>query len=748
MKYDKIVSELVESFYTWYDDQKKIDDGKIKGDLFPHNSLFQPIEINSIKVKNRIIMGPMGNINMADETGKPSEKMIAYYLERAKGGVGLITTGMTPVSMDDPSFGDTDATGIFPRIDGHRSSYSGWREIIEGCHAYNTKFFVQLSPGMGRVGNPECLTKKLKLPVSSSWQKNWYIPQIPCKPLTDIKIKNIIKKTAQVSSDCKSLGVDGIYLHGHSGYLIEQMTDTAYNRRRLGKYTNYQTFGIDLVKAIRERVGSRYPIYYRIDLSLALKDTYQSQMKTEPVLKKLIKERSVKMTLDFMKNLVKAGVDMFDVDIGGYENWWLPHPPNGMPPGTYLELASLVKKYFEEENVLSNRGKKVIVVAVGKLGNPDLGEKALRNKQCDMIMLSRPLLADPEWPNKVYAGQIKDILPCIGDHEGCLGQLAIGGHPHCAVNPRTAFEHIYDTQSHSSSPKKILIIGAGPSGVVAALTLHDRGHDVTLVDKHERAGGMLLTGGVPKMKYEINNYIEYLNYQLTKRNINTQFNTYISEDMIEADIYDIIVISTGSKPILPPVVGVDHSHVVTATYFLNHSEEYSSFHDYVVIGGSDVGCEVAHMIATEFKKSVSIVEMDTHLMKKSCTSNRHFMVNQLQHHDVSVMNCSRLLSIDKESILIEQNISKTVPNPFNSWTPLLPDNIINPFSKEVKEDFIQKKVNSDLVILATGARKNDALYESIYKKRLAKQVINLGDSSEVGRVLEAVKSGYRVGRSL
>lgn len=748
MNYDEKINDIVEGFYTWFEDDKKLEQGKITGKLAPHTELFEPISINSIKLKNRIVMGPMANVNMADEMGKPSAKMVAYYLERAKGGVGLITSGMIPVSMDDPSYGDLDGTGIFPRIDAHRSSYSGWRAIVEGCHAHDCKFFVQLAPGMGRVGNPECLTKKYKLPISSSWQKNWYIPEIPCRPISDMKINRIIKKTAQVAADCKALGVDGIYLHGHSGYLIEQMTDTAYNRRKLGKYTHYKTFGIEMIKAIRKRVGPHYPIYYRIDLSLALKATYKERMNKEKVLKGLRKERTVEMTFDFMKDLVLAGVDMFDVDLGGYENWWLPHPPNGMPPGSYLELASLVKIYFKTHEIVSNKGMKVPIVAVGKLGNPDLCEKALRDNLCDMVMLSRPLLADPDWPNKVFAGDIESIIPCIGDHEGCLGQLAIGGHPHCAVNPRTAFEDVFEKLPVTEISKKILIIGAGPSGVTAAVVLAERGHRVTIIDTHHKAGGMLLTGGVPKIKFEIQNYINYLNDQLKSKNIHTIFETMVDEAMIKLGGYDTIITSTGSKPILPPIEGIDKSHVVSASDFLNHSNKYANLENYLVVGGSDVGCEVAHMITYEFKKKVTLVEMGPHLMSKSCTSNRHFMVHHLSRNNVEILNCTRLINIEDKKVKLLRNTSKTVPDPTVSWTPLLAENIVNPFAKKIKNqnEFIYRTV--DLVILATGSRSNDELYQHLKRNKMAKTIINMGDSSQTGRVLEAVKAGYRVGRTL
>ncbi len=128
-------------------------------------------------------------------------------------------------------------------------------------------------------------------------------------------------------------------------------------------------------------------------------------------LKKFVRERTVEMTLDYMANLVKAGVDMFDVDLGCYDNWWLPHPPTPMPPGCYLPVARLVKDYFAEKGVKSNAGLPVPVVAVGKLGYPDLAERALRDGTCDMVMLARPLLADPEWPNKAFAGRVQRHPP-------------------------------------------------------------------------------------------------------------------------------------------------------------------------------------------------------------------------------------------------------------------------------------------------------------------------------------------------
>ncbi|MGL6107793.1 oxidoreductase [Romboutsia sp.] len=753
--YENKIEEIVKDIQTWFDDEKRMEEGKFTNNLYPYKSLFEPIYINDLKLKNRIVMGPMGNISFCDNSGKPNNKLIEYYLERAKGGTGLIISGMVPTNYkDDPSYGDKNATGIFPRIDTHRNGLSGWKDIVEGCHAYGSRFFVQLAPGMGRVGNPECLLKKFKLPISSSLNSNWYIPQIPCRPITNFEIKKIIKHTGEIAADFKYLGVDGVHLHGHSGYLIEQMTDPAFNRRKLGRYSNWQNFGLDLVREVRKKCGDRYPIYYRIDLSLALKETYKDRLISEKELKKFNKGRTLTMSLEYMKNLVEAGVDAFDVDMGGYENWWLPHPPNGMPPGVYLGLSSLVKEYFLKNKILSNRGKEVPIIAVGKLGYPDLAESALRENKADMILLSRPLLADPNWPNKVYGGKVDEIIPCIGDHEGCLAQLSTGGHPQCAVNPRTAFEDVYQKEIIKSEiKKKIAVVGAGPSGAVFASTASRRGHEVVLYDRNSKAGGMLLLGSVPKIKFDVKNYIDYLNLNLSKAKedfgLKVHFNTNITIEELKKEDYDTIVFATGTNVFIPKIPGIDNEKIVKGLDFLRNPILKDEEKDIVVIGGSDVGCEVAYMISREFKdKKVTIVEMQPHFMSKSCTSNRGFMIHHLNEMNVKLMNCTVVKEINDNKIIVSKNIDKGVPDPTVTWRPILPENVVNPFSKTLgnKEKIIE--LEYDKIVLCTGTYSNDKLFEECKREGLGREIYNIGDSFSPGRVLEAVKSGYRLGYNI
>ena len=399
LKKDILVQQLVNSFGNWVRtdcENRAGGTARMTRDLYPYTSLFSPIQINKLTVKNRLVMAPMGNCQMAEETGRPNDKMLQYFFARAEGGVGLLTTGLIPISHHiDSSVTEKGNYSYFPRIDGTRTNFMGWRDLAQGVHARGSRIFIQLTPGLGRVGNPQCLLTKLQLPVSASWNPNFYLPDVPCRPLTDLECDKIIRNAAQASMDAKVMGMDGVYLHGHEGYLLDQLTSPAFNHRKIGKYADWQRFGVDMIKAIRRKVGPNYPIMYRIDLSLALNETYGDRMDTVKSLKGFKNGRSIADTLNYMENLVKAGVDMFDVDLGCYDNWWLPHPPAGMPAGCFLDVSKVAKEYFAARGVKSNVGMEVPIVAVGKLGYPDLAEQALRDGKCDMIMLGRPVLAVP-----------------------------------------------------------------------------------------------------------------------------------------------------------------------------------------------------------------------------------------------------------------------------------------------------------------------------------------------------------------
>ena len=753
MKTDKIVTELIDSYGNWFNDQEHLDSGKMTKELYPYNSIFNPIEVNKLKLKNRLVMAPMGNISMCDETGRPNDQMIQYFVERAKGGVGLITTGLVPVSQGvDPTVVEPGGLTYFPRIDRSRSVFSGWRDLAAGVHNHGSKIFIQLTPGLGRVGNPQCLLTLKKLPKSASWNPNFYIPQIPSSPLSNRQLKRIIKQGGQAAADAKVANIDGVYLHGHEGYLLEQLTNPAFNRRKSGRYSDWQAFGLDLVKEIRDRVGPDYPIMYRIDLSLALNETYGEKMNNKS-LRKFKDGRTIDMTLDYMKNLVKEGVDIFDVDLGCYDNWWLPHPPAGMPPGCFLDISKIAKDYFKENNILSNAGKEVPVVAVGKLGYPDLAEQALRDNKCDMIMLGRPLLADAYWPDKVFKGQVEDIRPCIGCQEGCINEFVEGGHPQCAVNPRTSFEYSMPRNPDPADQvKNVAVVGGGPAGVMAAITSAKRGHNVTLIEKTNNIGGKVIPGSTPKIKYEFDNYKEYLENQVEKMSQLENFeylpNTEATIPWLKDQNFDSIIFANGGKEIIPPFKGMDKANIVEATVLLENPDLIKDAKKVVVIGGGVVGCETAYWLKYEHNMDVQVVEMEKYFMNHVCTANRGHLIYYLEKEGVNLLNCTKVIGFEDNAVKVVQNVSPSVPDPYLVWHPILPENIKNPLAPKFEIEESEKLIQADLFVMAIGNRPENQLFFQAQEQMIAPEIYNIGDSLKSGKVLEATRAANAVGRSI
>ncbi len=750
--------QFLDKLISWLDNWLETDAGwaapHLTQRLYPYQQLFSPITVNGLRIKNRIVLGPMGNVYMADQSGRPSRKMIDFLSERARGGAGLITTGLVPVGQGvDPGLTEPGELSLFPRIDSSRTLFSGWRTLAENVHSYGARIFIQLSPGAGRVGSPLPLLTKQRLPVSASWNPNFYLPAVPCRPLWGGEVRRLIRRMGQAAADAKELGMDGAYIHGHEGYLLDQFSNPAFNRGRLDGFRNYQRFAVDTVREIRARTGGDYPIMYRIGLSAALRAVYGEKIEKIRSLRRFRGERTIAQTLALLEALVAAGVDMVDVDLGVYDNWWLPHPPNGMPAGCYLAISRLVKEYLQERGVRANSGQPLAVVAVGKLGYPDLAEEALRKSDCDMVMLARPLLADPDWPAKVYAGRVEDIRPCIGDQEACLKAFVVGTHVQCAVNPRAGFEDILPRDLTSAKKKKkIAVIGGGPAGLTFALTAAERGHMVHIFEKKAAIGGMLLPGSQPLMKYEVRNYLDYLRREVKRMEeggaIQVYLNTQPTLDKLKESAYDALVVCPGGAIARPKVPGSELSHVIDAVRLLERPERVRGGNQAVVIGGGTVGCETAYWLAAEKKCAVTVLEMLPVLMKDTVTANRAHLLYLLEKTGVRVINCARLISIDEQAVVVEQNAADTVPDPYNTWQPVLPENVPNPLERKIKEQYQCVTLHADMVVMAAGLMPDDHFYQICVAAQTAPEVHILGDAFQIGRVHEAVKAGYTLGANI
>ncbi|WP_406659805.1 FAD-dependent oxidoreductase [Methanolobus sp. ZRKC3] len=717
--------------------------------------LFEVDSIGKCKLKNRIVMAPMGNINMADPVGRPMDKMIEYFIERAKGGAGLLITGLVPVSYGiDPTVSEDNDTTYFPRIDGtSRTRLSGWRDLTAGVKPHGSKIFIQLTAGLGRVGSPEVALKG-KMLKSSSINRNFYVPQLPHLPFSDRKIRKIVKSFGQCAANAKMSGFDGVQLHGHEGYLMDQLTSDPWNRRKLGRYRNKFQFGIDVVREIKRRCGEDYPIMYRLDLTQALQESYGDK-----IFQKRFrgKERSIEEGLQFCKVLYEAGVDAFDVDKGCYDNWFWPHPPAYFDDAIYVEeIAGRLKEFFRKEDINAK------VIAVGKMGKPEWAEKVLENEWADFVMLGRPLLADPYWPRKVKEGRVREIVHCIGDHEGCIESFKMGGHPCCSVNPYAGFE-----ESKKLTPaetiKKVAIIGAGPAGCEAAITAHKRGHDVTLFEKNDHIGGQLHIGSKMVIKHDVKRYLDNLAYQvdlLREDGLKVEFNT----EVYSADLkgkFDVIICCNGLKVELPPIEGMDSVRYQEARDFLlNDMTLPDDVKKVLVVGGGIIGCELAYSLAYEKGIKVTIVGRNNALMPDTVQTNRAQMLwmmmgkgspsgkgGNMLNEAIEVYNASELVKFSEGKAHLRVNRARD--DPYSPWKPLIPDNVVNPFEKSLDPTNIEEYViDAEYVIFAIGGTPDNALYYELLRENTANEVYSAGDSKDFGRVWDAVTGANEVARSI
>jgi 2-enoate reductase len=233
-----------------------------------------------------------------------------------------------------------------------------------------------------------------------------------------------------------------------------------------------------------------------------------------------------------------------------------------------------------------------------------------------------------------------------------------------------------------------------------------------------------------------------------EHDLTIKLNTAVTPESLKTENFDVLIICSGAKPVRLDVEGVDLPHVVQAVDLFQHPEWATDAEDVIVVGGGTVGCEAAYWLSTEYGKRVSIVEMSPSFMKGACTANRGHMIHSLERHGAKLFNCTRLKSIRTGEVTIARNVSSTVPDPFVTWTPLLPGNIANPLEKPIREEIVEETLPADLVVLAGGLRADHSLFETCQAQHTAGEMFYIGDNFHIGNVFEAVHAGFRIGSTL
>jgi 2-enoate reductase len=662
-----------------------------------YQKLFEPCRIGGLTLKNRYVMGPMAPFGMADAQGAVNEKGVAYYVERAKGDVGLIIMGASAVDMNVEGF--VRPSVLCPN-ENPAAFMSTGRIMTERIHNYGAKVFFQLSGGFGRVGMPHLFSNR----IACSDSENRWVPNIMHKALTTEAVEQMIASFAKAAAVCRQTGYDGVEIHAvHEGYLLDQFALALFNKRTDkfgGDLKGRLTFATEIVKAIKAACGQDFPVVLRYSLKSYMKNLRQGAVPGEN-----FKEigRDYEEGLEAAKILVEAGYDALDVDAGTYDSWYWNHPPMYFEDGLYLPFSERVKKEVD-----------TVVITAGRLDDPDLALKAVEEGKTDFISLARPLLADPFIIKKIKTGQRERIRPCLSCHEACIGRIQKGSPISCAVNPASCREEVYGI-SPALFSKKVVVAGGGLAGMEFARVAKLRGHDVVLYEKSAALGGNIIPGGMPSFKRYDRRLLNWYKNELKLLNIPVKLNTAFTKTAEAQEKADVIAVATGSLAIKPRIPGIDGQNVYPAGDILMDNSKAGK--KVAIIGGGLVGCELALELALDGRE-VTIIEMTPEIM--GGPTNLPF-----PNYDM----LKDLLSFNKVKILLSTKV-----------TSILDDSV------EVESGVNTNKIDADTVIYAIGYKQEATLMNELTES--TSDIYQIGDSRKVNNIMSAIWDAYEVARSI
>jgi 2-enoate reductase len=576
-----------------------------------YKNLFTPYKIGKLELKNRFHMSAMGGNDEILPDGTISERTADYYMERAKGGIGLLSTGTITIRPHGDRY-ILEEQFITEDIDKGMFISSVW-DFIERIHAYGAKMMIQLSIG----------TTPSQIPGIFS-------PSVACNDFTKDEIKYFLDRYADTAKLAKDAGFDMIEVHSvHTGYILDQFSTVATNHRTDeygGSPENRARFGIEILKTIKGVCGDEYPVSIKLG---GVSDIYDFK----PDGSVQVFQRGIDETVELAKLFAAAGYDALNCDGVKNNSVYVPRKTNA---DMFLKIKQAVN---------------IPVIIAGQFNDPDCSAELVENGYCDSVSMGRQTLCDPEYVNKLRVNKVEEIRFCLACNQACIAHSLYGFPVSCAVNP-TAGVHRDSRLEPAWEKKNIVVVGGGLAGMEVARIASIRGHNVSLYEKGNELGGVFIAAAAFDFKEADKKLLDWYRLQIKKSNIKVYLNQEVDVALIEKLSPNTVVVATGATKITLPVPGIDSSKVVSAIDVLLKKKTVNN--NVVIIGGGLTGCELAAQLSSE-RKNVTVIEMLPKILtgKKMVAYNVNGLTELIKAGNVKILTSSRLKEVNDKGVLIE-----------------------------------------------------------------------------------------------
>ena len=651
---------------------------------YPH--IFSPLTVKNMTIKNRIVMMPMGT-NYGEQNGEMSFLHINYYEQRAKGGTGLII--VENASIDSPQ-GSNGTTQL--RID-HDNYLPRLFKFCENIHRYGTKIAIQIN----HAGASAVSSRINMQPVSASDVPSKEGGEIP-RPLSKEEILHIVKKYGEAAKRAQTAGFDAVEIHAGHSYLISQFLSPITNKRTDefgGSVENRTRFCRMVIDEVRKQVGPFFPIMLRLSADELMEGG-----------------NTLDDTLEYLDYLQEE-VDIFDVSCGLNGSIQYQIDANYLPDGWRSYMAKAVKEKFNKP-----------CISMGNIRDPKVAERILADGDADLIGMGRGLIADPAWVNKVATGHECDLRKCISCNVGCAGnRIGVNRPIRCTVNPSVLEGDVYK-KLHVNKNCNVVVIGGGTAGLEAACTAAEVGCNTFLLEKGNELGGLAsLISRIPA-KNRLADFPHYLMHRAEQlENLYIFKNTEGTPENIRKFHPNIIVSSTGSAPLLPPITGLkdridnENYNIYSILGMISHINDFPKDLEgkkVVVVGGGAVGLDVVEFFADR-NADISIVEMMDQIGRDLDPVSKNDTKTMMKKHNVHQLTKTALLEVKDSSFL-------------------------------VKGDGEPYELPFEYGFVCLGMRAQGQLYQNLTEEFSSEdvEIMNIGDSQRARRIIDGTQEGRNI----